>query len=101
MPLLRRQGHSWAARVRHVRLVLTLPHRKKVEPREVPQATFYVEQAPVVRVCSFCAGAPGGAGFSSGGPANTGVGTGSPGPARRLWLRWVYREQPFLDHRSP
>ena len=99
MPLLGRKGHGWAARVRNVRLVITLPHRKKVEPRGVPHETFYVDQAHVVRVC--CADAPGGTGLNPGGSANADVGTGSQGPARRLWLRLIHREQSLLDYRPP
>src|SRR5262245_27130665 len=101
MSLLRRKGHGWAARMRNVRLAITLPHRKKVEPREVPHETFYVDQDPVVRVGSIWAGAPGRVGFNPVGYADADVGTGSQGPACHLWLRRVHREQPLLDHRSP
>src|SRR5262245_24141360 len=100
MPLLRSAGHGGAARVRDVKSASTLP-RKKVEPREVPYETFYVDQAHVVGVCSLCASTPGDVGLNPGGPANTGVGTGSQDPARHLWLRRIYREQPLLDHCSP
>jgi alkanesulfonate monooxygenase SsuD/methylene tetrahydromethanopterin reductase-like flavin-dependent oxidoreductase (luciferase family) len=33
--------------------------------------------------------------------ASTGVSRRCQGPAHRLWLRWLHREQPLLDHRPP
>ena len=77
MLLLRRKGHGRAARVRNVRLAITLPHSKEGKLREVLHEMFYVEQAHVVRMYSLCAGAPGGAGLNPGGYANADVGTGS------------------------